>query len=403
MTVDIEALVAVHDPRRPLERCIHHLLGQEGSLAEAGGRLRVRVVVHNTDPDAVRARVAPADADRVRWSVLHDGVRSPAGPFNRGLDDADATFVSTVGSDDVLEPDALAAWFRRVQETGADAVLAPIRVGGVVAGTPHLRPGRRPALHPVADGLAYRTAPLGLLRLDTLRRIGFRYTEGGHLTGEDVEPALRLWFSGARLAYPYEAPAYRVLDDMGAERATSTVGPLSRELGFLPPLLDQPWLRDLDAAGREAIAVKLAREQLVPGIRRRAALAAATTDTTHTTTDADATVRAWDAADADTARSAAASLRALSGNGLAALSRAEHHLVDAAGEARTAPDVVRAAEASATASRRDRVLPDRPADWLRRASRLRDGVVQQLAHRGGSFHHPAPPAGWRAEVDAAGA
>ena len=97
----------------------------------------------------------------------------------------------------------------------------------------------RPAvLDPVLDFLPARTAPLGLLRRSTVDGIDFRYTEGGHVNGEDLEPTLRLWFSGARLAYPYGAPCYRVMSDAGQLRVTSTIGTLRRELGWAPAHTD---------------------------------------------------------------------------------------------------------------------------------------------------------------------
>ena len=69
-------------------------------------------------------------------------------------------------------------------------------------------------LHPLRDGLAYRSVPYGLLRRESLQALGFGYTEG-ILTGEDIEPTLRLWFRSGAVCYPYGAPAYRQTDDSG--------------------------------------------------------------------------------------------------------------------------------------------------------------------------------------------
>ncbi len=76
-------------------------------------QLRVTVVAHDLDADAVRTRLgALADDPRVRLAEHRDGLRRPAGPFNHGLDLATAAFVSVMGSDDELEPHAIDSWHR---------------------------------------------------------------------------------------------------------------------------------------------------------------------------------------------------------------------------------------------------------------------------------------------------
>lgn len=376
----VEVIVAVHDPRRPLARCLASIEAQREDLRAEGAELRTTVVVHNTDVAPIRDALPVVLARAARFLPLVDGIRSPAGPFNAGIDASEATFVSTVGSDDVLEPRTLAAWTARARAARADAVIASLRRGERVVTTPYLRPGRRPVLDPVADRLAHRTAPLGLLRLDSLRRIGFRYTEGGHLNGEDVEPGLRLWFRGGRIAYPYGAPCYRICEDMGVSRATAELGPLARELGFLAPLLEQDWLRTASRAERTSIGTKLVRAQVIGAIRRRVE------------------ARRWSADDARFLARSLQELRAIAGEGLEALSASENAICEGAG---IAPD----ADALAAAWRRAqslgapwRVLPRREAFALSRSARPRTFVSQQLAQRTGSFTHPAPPAGWFAAL-----
>ncbi|MCL6424233.1 glycosyltransferase family 2 protein [Brachybacterium sp. JHP9] len=268
-SADVDVIIAVHDPARPIARSVASALAAGGP---SGPRLQVSVVCHNLPAARIREALESAGAldPRVRLLELADQIPSPAGPFNRGIDSSRAEFVTTVGSDDILEPGALDAWYARALELRADAVLAPIRTDRGLVATPLARPHAPDLLDPVADGLAHRTAPLGLLRRETLERIGFRYTEGGLGNGEDIEPALRLWFApGMRLAQCPGAPAYRVTDDMGASRQTALVGPLERELAFLRPLLAQPWIAVLGTAQREAILVKLLRAQVIPAIVRR--------------------------------------------------------------------------------------------------------------------------------------
>lgn len=373
---NVEVLVAVHDPARPLARALASADADRDALAAMGAELALSVVVHNTDPAPIQAAVPPALRARVRWSHHIDGIASPAGPNNLALDQAEGEYVAKLDSDDVFEPGTLAAWYARAREVLADAVVASVRNPDGVLRTPYLRPGRRELLDPVADGLAYRTATLGLLRLETLRTLRFRYTEGGHSNGEDIEPALRLWFSGRRLTYPYGAPCYVARDDMGSARTTAVIGPIARELGFLPALLDEPWLGCAEPEAREAIAVKLARMQVVGGIARRRAHGI------------------WSSADAECVSESTRRLARLSGNDLRALSAVETGVLEGAAGARDAAELNEAMAAADAGPRSGRVLPRDPMAGLRRAARPRIFVQQQLAARTGTYAHPSPPSGW---------
>ncbi|GAB2547031.1 hypothetical protein GCM10027268_21170 [Brachybacterium huguangmaarense] len=348
--------------------------------------------MHNTEAEAILSTLDGDSCRRIEVSELHDGIPSPAGPFNLALDEARGEYVSTLGSDDVLEPGALAAWYARAVETDADAVIAALRLGHQVVTTPYLRPGRRRLLDPVADGLAHRTAPLGLLRTATVRRIGFRYTEGGHRAGEDIEPALRMWFRGGRIAYPYAAPCYRVLEDMGAARATAGFRPLGQELGYLTSLLGQEWLLNARSAERTAITTKLARSQVVGSIRRRVKA--------YRRTGLDAV---WSMADAVTCSRVVQHLRYLAGDGLGALSRSESAVLDRAQTAHDAEALscawAGAVEGAAQSLRR--VLPVRTAALLSPAARPRTFCTQQIAQHTGSFTHPVPHPAWVAGLDRA--
>ncbi|MGQ4574832.1 glycosyltransferase family A protein [Dermabacteraceae bacterium P7006] len=268
----IDVVIAVHDAARPIERCVASALSQN----EPGGpRVGVIVVCHNIEVETILAEFTTLPDEGVVFLGLKDGIPSPAGPFNAGIAASDAEYVCTVGSDDYLERGALASWWRYTQDAdGVEpvaAVLAPIRTDVGLVQTPLPRIKKPRYLDPVADYLALRTAPLGLLHRETLSRIGFCYTEGGLGNGEDIEPALRLWFSGKLLCYPYGASAYRVTADMGAARQTALIGSLERELRFLPALLAQSWIRELDARGRDAVLVKLLRLQVIPSLARRLA------------------------------------------------------------------------------------------------------------------------------------
>ena len=264
----VDLVIAVHDARRPIARAVRSALAAGRGLA--GDGLRVTVVCHNLGADAVAERLGPelAGDAAVRLLELADGIRSPAGPFNFGLDAADARFVSIMGSDDELEPGALAAWAHFADRRGLDVVIPVERhAGGGLIRTPPVRLRRAAPLDPVRDRLAYRTAPLGLLSTALVRRLGVRMA-AGVATGEDQDFSARLWFSGAAIGYARGLPAYLVGAD-AAERTTLAHRSVHDEFAASVALVDQPWFRALDLAHRRAIAVKLVRIHVFSFIARR--------------------------------------------------------------------------------------------------------------------------------------
>ena len=272
----VDVVIAVHSATRPVERAVR------SALAGSEGLVRVTVVCHDVGVTTIEERLDldPAERDRVRLLGYQDHVRSPAGPFNHGLDNTSAAFVAVLGSDDVLEPGAVRAWFDVARERGSDVVLAPLRGPDgkplrnplVRAGTG--RPGRRAAtpLDPVADRLAYRSAPLGLLRRATVDRLGLRFTEG-LATGEDLAFSVPLWFSGARIDMVPSGPAY-VVGGGADDRVTEVVRPVADELAALDDLLVRV-LREGGLADRvrpserRALAVKVLRIHVLGALSRR--------------------------------------------------------------------------------------------------------------------------------------
>lgn len=260
----VDIVIAVHDERRPLARAVASVLHD--------GVARPLVVCHEIDPESTASRLrdelgaSGADVRVVGWS---DGVRSPAGPFNHGLGLATAGLVGVMGSDDWVEPGALAAWVRRA-EGGAAVVLGRLRhQSGEAIRAPLARPGRRTRLDVARDRLAYRTAPLGLLRRSTVERRGLRFAVG-LATGEDLAFGLRLWTSGERIDYARSAPAYVIGAD-AAERTTTTARPLRDELEAVDRVLTEDWMRALAPAHLRAVAVKLVRVHLLGAADRRPA------------------------------------------------------------------------------------------------------------------------------------
>ncbi|EMY35668.1 glycosyl transferase family 2 protein [Arthrobacter crystallopoietes BAB-32] len=260
--LEAEVVIAVHTMDRPIRRAV------ESVLAAGQGRAGALVVCHNTDPAPVRTALDGLIGRGVRVLDLVDGIASPAGPFNYGLRAATTDFVGIMGSDDTLESGALAAWLDVAATAEADVVIAPLRTrSGQQILTPRARVWRGVLVDPIRDRLAYRTAPLGLIRRSLLQERSLALTEGLR-TGEDLEFGLRLWFSGARIAYLSDAPAYLVGED-AAVRVTSAVLPLKEQFRDLRLLTEGTWFAGLGAAQREAIAVKLLRGHVISAALRR--------------------------------------------------------------------------------------------------------------------------------------
>ncbi|WP_127573981.1 glycosyltransferase family 2 protein [Georgenia faecalis] len=344
---EIEAVVAVHHLQRPFVRCV-------GSLLEGTGtRVRVILACHELDADAVGAQLPERLRPHVRLLEVRDGLRSPAGPFNAGLDAAEAPLVAIAGSDDFVEPGALLAWAELARSLGSDAVLAPVRQqDGPQVRTPRVRPRRWRNLDLVKDRLAYRTAPLGLMRRATLDELGLRLT-AGLPSGEDVAFTGRLWSSGARIDLARSAPAYVVgLDAL--DRTTAVRRPVDVELRPFEHLITQPWLAELPAAQRRALAVKTIRVHVIGALLRRPA-------------EAD-----WQPDEPRWLRDLLSGWTDLAPRTLAPFHRADRRLLDAALDPGATPASLVAAVAARNATGRwDAVLTPSPLDNLDRESTLR--------------------------------
>ena len=269
-SVLVDVVIAVHTPERPIERAVASLI--DGGLPTAPGspgRLRINVVCHNTDVDPIRDRVAPEHREQVRFLHCTDGIKSPAGPFNLGIAEATGTWVSIMGSDDTLEPGALAAWVTAAEVGTADVLIAPMaHAGGGGIHTPVVRRTRSTGLDPVADRLTYRTAPLGIMHLSLVRSLGLAFPTR-YATGEDQSFSAKLWFSGARISYGRGLPRYLVHDDAGV-RVSYTPRPVTEEMAFATDLVDTGWFAALAPAARHAIITKMIRVHVFGQVLLRA-------------------------------------------------------------------------------------------------------------------------------------
>ena len=253
--VAVEAVIAIHDSSRPLQRAIDSLL--ESGL-EVGRELRITVVCHNVDPGEIASTLTDRVGAAVSLVALNDGIRSPAGPFNLGISSSSAEFVSIMGSDDYLEPGALAAWLSIARSGSYAAVIAPQRhASGAVVRTPPVRPFHRGNRDPVKDRLAYRTAPLGLIRRSIVDTLGLEFSRG-FATGEDQLFSAKLWFSGAPVAYARREPRYVVGAD-ASDRVTMQTRPMSVEFEAIDAFISSEWYLGQSTVVREAIATKIVR------------------------------------------------------------------------------------------------------------------------------------------------
>lgn len=375
MSQSIEVVIPVHDPARPLERGLQSILNQRMELAALGVELGATVVCHNITVESIKDSVTPAVGadDAITWIGHSDGVRSPAGPRNAALDRSAATFLSFLDSDDYLEEGSLAAWWKVAETRGAAAVIAPLRTPqGAILRSPRIRPSKPAVLDPVRDGLAYRSVPYGLLRREALSACGFRYAEGIEI-GEDLEAALRLWFRGGRIAYPYSAPAYHQTDASGATRVTSAVRPLAEEFLWLDALVQTPWILAATSAERRSIALKLLRVHGIGALVRRGSLSGSP----------EAPV--WSEADRAAWAKAQTQLLSLAGGSLPALSRRVAALCRSASLAGDESQLRAAVVRYNNTGRLGELVTDSPLSMFSADAVLRHYVAERLRTKSGVF------------------
>ncbi|KJQ53660.1 glycosyltransferase [Microbacterium sp. SA39] len=255
---DIDVVIAVHSASRPIRRAVASVL--DG--VNAG--VRAIVVAHNIDVGEIRDQLGVfADHTGVMLLDLVDGIHSPAGPMNRGLDAATAPYVALLGSDDEFAPGALDSWLGIARETGASTVLA--RIDRQSAGPdplPPTRRGRTRDLDAVKDRLAYRSAPLGLISREHFGEL--RFTPGLG-SGEDLEFTAALWFTGSHIAYDRAAPGYYVHED-GEDRVTSAGRSVAEDFAFVNAIMGSDWFPRLNRSQRRALGVKTLRIHLFDAI-----------------------------------------------------------------------------------------------------------------------------------------
>lgn len=257
----VDVVIPIHSATRPLYRAVSSVLDRTAASVS------VIVVVHNIDVGIIRGLLgAFRDDERVRLIELHDGIPSPAGPLNAGLDAATAPYVCVMGSDDEFEAGAIDSWLALARATSAAMVIPMVyRVGRGYDAFPPVRPGRTRNLDPVKDRLSYRSAPLGLIERARLGNL--RFTE--HLkSGEDLPFTVHAWFSGHPLAFDGHGPAYLEHPD-ATDRVSSGGRTVDEDFAFLSHIIDTPWFSRLSLREREAVVIKIIRTQVFDAIANR--------------------------------------------------------------------------------------------------------------------------------------
>lgn len=252
----IDVVIPVHREDRPVERAV--------ASAVAGGLARAIVVCHNIEASVFAERLAPF-GDAVVTLELHDSVPSPAGPFNTGLWAANAPWVTTLGSDDWLEPGAQEAWVAALADEPDVVVLPVLDQSDGSTDVPATRPGRVRKLDVVKDRLLYRTGPLWLVRTRLIHDHGIRMSAGLR-TGEDLAFSTHMFLAAKRISQlPAGSPRYIEGDD-AVTRVTREPFPFATLLLPVERLVAEPWVAPLPARHRHALAVRVVRKNLLPAL-----------------------------------------------------------------------------------------------------------------------------------------
>lgn len=245
---EADVIIPIHTDSRPLERTVASVLDHTTA------RVCVTVVAHNIDVEPIsRALGRFAAHPDVRLLHLVDGIPSPAGPLNYGINRTSSPYYAVLGSDDEFAPHAIDSWLALAKQERSSCVIA--RVERSISGPEELPPTRRRrvrGMHAVKDRLAYRCVPQGLV--SRAHHPDLRFSEGLR-SGEDLEFTAALWFLGERIAYDRQGPPY-ILHEEGDDRVTSATRSVEEDFAFLDVIESAHWYPRLRRSQRTALAVK---------------------------------------------------------------------------------------------------------------------------------------------------
>lgn len=258
----LDVIIAVHATTRPIGRAVSSLLG------DGVEDIRVTVVCHGIGAAEIAEAAGLPECPGLRYVEYHDGVPSPAGPFNHGMRLAEGEYLAIMGSDDYAEPGAVHAWKDYVRTHGPDVALMRLRrQNGPVLASPLTRVGRARSLDAVRDRLFYRTAPLALIRRELLTDLRLSLTEGLR-TGDDMAMSAHLWVQGARIDVMHEAPCYVIGADAG-DRITASTMTVGEQLRGVESIVADDWWRRLPDRVRTSLAIKMLRVHVLDALLGR--------------------------------------------------------------------------------------------------------------------------------------
>jgi hypothetical protein len=253
----VDVIVPLHRPDRNYLEAVRSAQSSVQAVAT-----RVLLVLHGIELDDSAISALRPLATVVRCD---DGIPSPSGPRNEGLEHATAPFVFFLDSDDRLADRCLRQLVDVAEEIGADVVLPSILDGDGFVGTPLASSRRACPLDVVKHHLFARAHSFALIRRSLLERRGIEYPTGIR-TGEDLVIMAQLYASGVT-AMAFDA-VYELVGHKG-ERITTSALPPGDQLAAVSHLVAAPWAARLASREREALAHRLLAVNLASGWRHR--------------------------------------------------------------------------------------------------------------------------------------
>ncbi|MDY5584314.1 MAG: hypothetical protein SPG61_00790 [Arcanobacterium sp.] len=252
---DIEFVIRFHNlERQPLlTRAVESVLTDDS----AG----IILVAHNIDPDKIILPKTP----RIKIVSLEGEAGLPGAASAAGYKALSAQWAGLLDSDDYFMPNAIATMRTRLQETKADALIAPLHKEGK-RNPVHLPTIRTSNLDVVKDKLFYRTAPFGIFR-STFLKDSAEFGRQFH-TGEDIPIMAYIYTQAQNIAYFWNDPAY-VLGNSATDRITDLLLSDAKVIvQSYNQIWDIPFIADLDSKIKHALAVKLLRINILPLVEK---------------------------------------------------------------------------------------------------------------------------------------
>lgn len=325
--------------------------------------VRVTVVAHGISPDDVPGLRA-LESDQLRLEQFADGIPSPAGPFNHGLERATAKYVGVLGSDDYLDSGALDAWIAQAERHRLDVLFAGLQhQDGVKVRNPAVRPWRRNNLDVSKDRLFSRAAPIGLILRRQLEQPRLRFAEGLR-TGEDIPFTTALLARARRVGVAFDSPRYVIGAD-AVDRVTSVRPSIETMLAPLKQIVESEWFAILPEQVRTAVLTARIRANVLADVVFR---------DSH---------EAWSADEISQLRDLLVQADLHAPHALEPLPARDQRLLDSLrATVLSGEDAVEAVESWGRSSKRDSVLPEKLRYSLHRESTLVRYVGYYLARLG---------------------